>query len=533
MILSFTSDMLNRERKFRRRVFRFIRSLRRIPRKWRLLGAIQQIRAARAFQTAVIQEQSRILWVAARSFSSEQRDMSSRDLLRVVAGKLAESRALASVRDEREARIAMVSVCFAAALAMLWVTIPVFPHVIDFITHFDGHSIPWGLVGWFICISSTLIPLLIPILYIKLSESFRYLSMYGTLVLTGIAFVAAAAITPGLAIYLGWVTPPGLALVRSLVDGIFIGGLLDCLVLVAFGISAFVSEVRDDGEIWMNPRLILIREFVSALNRILPKPSQNPEPIRWVAENILQERKDIDSSALEKVKDALDGECYVKRPELKERWTGIARKSDCSDPILAGFSKFMIHLHTAEGDHAWGEPVHMTSITEDLRAAARCVEALASRHRTGDEARDRWLRQVCASRAAYILELQRGVVLPRNDTRDYLQGELCHLLSLALTNDWGNMPTLSLSGAESLRWWRRGVAATRALVVAILPLSGVFVLRVAVGKELNPTLNASLWTAALAWFAVSVLVLLDDRFSEKLSRAKELMGVLKAGKEKD
>jgi hypothetical protein len=44
--------------------------------------------------------------------------------------------------------------------------------------------------------------------------------------------------------------------------------------------------------------------------------------------------------------------------------------------------------------------------------------------------------------------------------------------------------------------------------------------------------SGTLWTAAIVWVLVNLLTLLDERFSEKFSAAKELLGAFSPGKGK-
>jgi len=72
----------------------------------------------------------------------------------------------------------------------------------------------------------------------------------------------------------------------------------------------------------------------------------------------------------------------------------------------------------------------------------------------------------------------------------------------------------------------------RTIIVAALPLATLYALSEHL-KNIHATISGTLWGGAIIWLAVSLLTLLDERFSEKLSGFTGLLGALKGDKEKE
>lgn len=229
---------------------------------------------------------------------------------------------------------------------------------------------------------------------------------------------------------------------------------------------------------------------------------------------------------------AIDASDLVER-----RWWHFrqrVRNQKSPNPLESALAEFLWLFHKGGRFAAdrWGRLELMSDLAAHMRSAARAVQMFGRRLRTGEAIQDNWQRRVCEERAAFLRALQRAALLPRADTRAYFQEEFRRMFWLVAHNDWGSLPFIEMPDVPRLPWWQRVLHIVRTTVVAILPLGALYLLSDQL-KTINATVSGTLWSAAVVWLAVSLLTLLDERFSEKFSAAKEVLGTFGFGKSKE
>jgi hypothetical protein len=74
-----------------------------------------------------------------------------------------------------------------------------------------------------------------------------------------------------------------------------------------------------------------------------------------------------------------------------------------------------------------------------LEDAARCLEVIPKIIAGGDHYSRMWNEQAYLLRASGIRDLKKWVLLPKAETRDYLDQELRRILLLAAVGDWDGL----------------------------------------------------------------------------------------------
>jgi hypothetical protein len=166
-------------------------------------------------------------------------------------------------------------------------------------------------------------------------------------------------------------------------------------------------------------------------------------------------------------------------------------------------------------------------ILERIEEAAGCMEIYARRFTPLDRASALWQEQVFLRRANAIRQLKKWVILSKADSWKQLDLELRRILSLVVAANFDGLPEAELDAAPVMPWWRRSGRWAKALIVALLPLAFFFMLEqrgLLVGEY--KTYGA---TATGLWAVVNLLLLLDDRFGQKLETLKSVTSILPFG----
>jgi hypothetical protein len=161
-----------------------------------------------------------------------------------------------------------------------------------------------------------------------------------------------------------------------------------------------------------------------------------------------------------------------------------------------------------------------------LEDAARCLEVIPKIIAGGDHYSRMWNEQAYLLRASGIRDLKKWVLLPKAETRDYLDQELRRILQLAAVGDWDGLPQADLKDTSG-PWWRRALTLIRSIIIAALPPVAVIVF----GANL-PQGEFKTYVTAVAWIwaLINLLAILDPRFGEKLSAFKDLPSFLPFGR---
>jgi hypothetical protein len=124
-----------------------------------------------------------------------------------------------------------------------------------------------------------------------------------------------------------------------------------------------------------------------------------------------------------------------------------------------------------------------------------------------------------------IRDLKKWVLLPKAETRDYLERELRRILDLVAVGDWDGLPHANLPKDETVPWWRHAIIIIRSIIIAAIPPVAVIVF----GGNLQGDFKNYVTAVACVWAIINLLAILDPRFSEKLSAFKDLPSFLPFG----
>ena len=293
--------------------------------------------------------------------------------------------------------------------------------------------------------------------------------------------------------------------------------------------------LRRERIIWDNPKTAFLEEALACLDNTIP-PASSLEPMRRLVDYVL-EQNDRWVRAKPALVEKLRALTMQGAAAAEERWRLLRRQvrnQRSPNPVFAALANFMWLFHPSNPPtkDEWGQPNRMSVLASHIRNCARCVQVFGQRQQTGEPVQDNWQQRVCEERAAFLRALQRGPLLPRPDTRDYLLRQFKVLFEIVLQDDWGNMPLIELPDVPRLSWRQKVFRTVRTIIVAALPLATLYALSDHL-KDIHATISGTLWGGAIIWLAVSLMTLLDERFSEKLSGVKEILGALKGDREKE
>lgn len=126
-------------------------------------------------------------------------------------------------------------------------------------------------------------------------------------------------------------------------------------------------------------------------------------------------------------------------------------------------------------------------------------------------------RDRCRQCAQYLRRLDLAIALPRQDTREYLQGEINSLIHVLLRGSLDELPTAEPRPRRRLAVF---ASAVRSLVLGLIPLAAVFGAQY-LGLDLSGALGNTLLIGALAWFAVTVLTTFDAQAAARIALLKD------------
>lgn len=169
-------------------------------------------------------------------------------------------------------------------------------------------------------------------------------------------------------------------------------------------------------------------------------------------------------------------------------------------------------------------------MVSDLEEAAKCLEVVPKTIPGLDRHSNEWNNHEYLRSASGIRALKKWVLLPKAETRVYLEREIRRVLELVAAGDWDRLPQADLPQDEPIPWWRRALRLVRSIIVAAIPPVAVTVF----GAQLSQSeLGKYVIPGAWIWALVSLLAVLDPRFGDKLSALKDLPNFLPFGGKKE
>jgi hypothetical protein len=487
----------------------------------------------------VMSEQIDLLWIAARAFGPEEKEQW--ESASAITGALALAPVDQAREDEKQDRRFGLVFGVAFVTAVLWLVIPL-PDLARPL--FSGRSLGENLIGHGLQVVGFVLVFYALMILRKVERSLRGLPALRRIADTLFYVVPFVAVLPDIAIRCGWMRKTVWNGFLGLYDGAVIAGFVIMSIVIMIAVSSLRKLLREQRRIWDNPRLAFLYETVCALENAFPPPPPDNEPMRRVVHRMLEEYEGewahdpvLISNFLQLLPNELISDRQMAFKIAEERWWLFKKQINeqkSKNPLYSALAEFLWTFHPIGLDRSdrWGDVHVMSDVAAHIRYAARCLQVFGQRQRTGEAIQDNWQRRVCEERAAFLRALQRAALLPRVDTRQYLLTEFKRMFSLVLRNDWGNMPLIELPDVPRLPWWQEGFHVVKTLVVAVLPLAALFAASTRL-QNLPATLSGTVWIGAVIWLAVSLLTLVDERFSEKFSVTKALLHTIASGKAKE
>jgi hypothetical protein len=136
-----------------------------------------------------------------------------------------------------------------------------------------------------------------------------------------------------------------------------------------------------------------------------------------------------------------------------------------------------------------------------------------------DDITNAWLLEEINHRAAGIREIKRDVCLPKRDTHIQIKNKLGSLISTIADGAWAELPTFD---PPPIRPGRRRLlmGLVRQALVAFLPL-GILAFTKVADISLDSTISAYLWTGAIGWAILGILVILDPGLRDRVAAFRD------------
>jgi hypothetical protein len=179
------------------------------------------------------------------------------------------------------------------------------------------------------------------------------------------------------------------------------------------------------------------------------------------------------------------------------------------------------------------DPEHWTELSFKRRLLGRleeisiCVErALPRQLRSGDDLTDIWLSEKAAQFAAALRDKKKWVLTPKLDTRDAFIRCMRHYLIIAAVHDWDSLERITPEQLSRPRAWQsRATTALRTLVVAGMPLAGLWLIQ-QTSFLLAGTIAEYATAGALLWAMLALITTLDPQFQTKIAAIKDVSSLL-------
>jgi hypothetical protein len=194
-----------------------------------------------------------------------------------------------------------------------------------------------------------------------------------------------------------------------------------------------------------------------------------------------------------------------------DRW-----RNDLTDAMV--LSSLLLALRATQGD--WPrmrQRILALRMLED--AAANFEKGFVRAIGRTDDTTNAWLLAEINHRAAGIREIKRDVCLPKRDTRTQIKDKLEALICVIADGVWAELPTFEPPNISPGRR-RRLIGIVRQVFIAFLPLGILGFTKVA-NISLDSTISAYLWTSAIGWAILGVLVILDPGLRDRVAAFRD------------
>jgi hypothetical protein len=194
-----------------------------------------------------------------------------------------------------------------------------------------------------------------------------------------------------------------------------------------------------------------------------------------------------------------------------DRW-----RNDLTDAMV--LSSLLLALRATRGD--WLRMRQRILALRMLEMAADDFEkGFAKVIGRTDDTTNAWLLGEINHRAAGIREIKRDICLPKRDTHTQIKDKLEALICAIADGVWAELPTFNPPDISPGRR-RILIGLVRQTFIAFLPLGILAFTRVA-NISLDSTISAYLWTSAVGWAILGILVILDPGLRDRVAAFRD------------
>ena len=179
----------------------------------------------------------------------------------------------------------------------------------------------------------------------------------------------------------------------------------------------------------------------------------------------------------------------------------------------------------------WDTPEKRAPMLAHLEEAARCLAAVSIRTPANDRSFAVWKEQAFKQRVQGLRELKMAVVLPKADTRDWLEQELRRILGRLASGDWDGLPVNKYDLHEHELLFKQLLRVTRSLLIPAIIFISVYLAKDQqwIPKE---AIIYLIFTAVVLTL-MTVLPIIDPDVMEKFLKLKEMPKIPFGGKSKE
>jgi hypothetical protein len=172
-------------------------------------------------------------------------------------------------------------------------------------------------------------------------------------------------------------------------------------------------------------------------------------------------------------------------------------------------------LAWSEANNEWKDLEQRVRVAAHLERTAGTLEnGLARRFRPDDAITKDWLTNELRRKAAAIRQLKQNVYFPSGRGQQLILDKCQGLLSCILTGDWNSLPSADIEPPKQDSLMTRLRRLGQRLFNAFLPLLVLLGLRGRV--SIASTTSTYLWTFAIAWAVLGVLMTTDPAIRGKV-----------------
>lgn len=198
------------------------------------------------------------------------------------------------------------------------------------------------------------------------------------------------------------------------------------------------------------------------------------------------------------------------------------------DPQLAALSDLIYVFTMLRGEMSLARTGTKAVAIRRLRRAGQAVEhGLPRTIALGNGPARQVFADRCRVAGRSIEALCLWVALPKHDTHIALRDKLAVLAAALATGRYDELPADPQPAESVPQRFRRLVHVLRSLVVAAVPLLGVY-LASRLGIRIDGVVGGTVVAFCVAWAVVTCLPLLKPAWTERLAGVRDLMGTLKS-----